>query len=227
MFKKWEELPRYMKTEEVRPYYEKLSRKRKSLAMKRGFDLAVAVAMLAVLLPAGIMIAILVAADSGGGIFFCQERVTQYGRKFRIIKFRTMTAEAGQGAQVTKSNDRRITRVGRVLRKYRLDELPQLLNIIAGDMSFVGARPEVPYYVDRYTPEMCATLLLPAGVTSEASICYKDEGRLLDSAANVDEVYVHQILPGKMEYNLKGIRKFSVIREFGIMVRTVRAVFTG
>ncbi len=136
-----------------------------------------------------------------------------------------MTAGADRlGAQVTVKNDSRITRIGQVLRKYRLDELPQLLNIILGDMSFCGTRPESTYYVKKYNPEMFATLLLPAGVTSEASIRYKDEAVLLEQAEDVDEVYVKQILPGKMKYNLESIRKFSLLRELRTLFRTVLAV---
>ncbi len=225
MLKKWEELPKYMRTEAVRPYYESLSRKKFSLWIKRVFDVTVASVMLVLLSPVLLVLAFLIAKDSKGGVFYRQERVTQYGRKFRIFKFRTMVANADKiGTQVTVQNDNRITKIGEKLRKYRLDELPQLFNIILGDMSFVGTRPESTHYVKCYTPEMYATLLLPAGVTSEASIRYKDEAELLDKADNVDEIYVKEVLPGKMKYNLEEIRKFSWWREIGTMVRTVVAV---
>ena len=225
MLKKWEELPKYMRTEAVRPYYESLSRKKFSLWIKRVFDVTVASVMLVLLSPVLLVLAFLIAKDSKGGVFYRQERVTQYGRKFRIFKYRTMVANADKiGTQVTVQNDNRITKIGEKLRKYRLDELPQLFNIILGDMSFVGTRPESTHYVKCYTPEMYATLLLPAGVTSEASIRYKDEAELLDQADNVDEVYVKEVLPGKMKYNLEEIRKFSWWREIGTMVRTVVAV---
>lgn len=225
MLKKWEELPKYMRTEAVRPYYESLSRKKFSLWIKRVFDVTVASVMLVLLSPVLLVLAFLIAKDSEGGVFYRQERVTQYGRKFRIFKYRTMVANADKiGTQVTVQNDNRITKIGEKLRKYRLDELPQLFNIILGDMSFVGTRPESTHYVKCYTPEMYATLLLPAGVTSEASIRYKDEAELLDQADNVDEVYVKEVLPGKMKYNLEEIRKFSWWREIGTMVRTVVAV---
>ena len=225
MLKKWEELPKYMRTEAVRPYYESLSRKKFSLYVKRFFDVTVASVMLVLLSPVLLVLAFLIAKDSKGGVFYRQERVTQYGRKFRIFKFRTMVANADKiGTQVTVQNDNRITKIGEKLRKYRLDELPQLFNIILGDMSFVGTRPESTHYVKCYTLEMYATLLLPAGVTSEASIRYKDEAELLDQADNVDEVYVKEVLPGKMKYNLEEIRKFSWWREIGTMVRTVVAV---
>lgn len=225
MFKEWEDLPEYMKTELVHPYYEKLSKKKKSLYIKRFFDITAAAGMLVILFPACMVISALIAADSKGGVFFCQERVTQYGKRFWIIKFRTMAKNTGKsGFQVTVKDDRRVTRVGKILRKYRLDELPQLINIILGDMSFVGPRPEVPCYVKEYTPEMYATLLLPAGVTSEASICYKDEERFLNNMDNTEEIYIHQILPDKMAYNLKSIQQFSFIKELGVMVKTILAV---
>lgn len=225
MLRKWEKLPSYMQTEAVRPYYECLKKKKGSLLLKRIFDFTVSLAMLILLSPVLLILAVLIAIDSRGGVFYRQERVTQYGRKFKIFKFRTMVANADQiGTQVTVNNDQRITRVGRVLRKYRLDELPQLINIVLGDMSFVGTRPESTYYVKRYTPEMFATLLLPAGVTSEASIRYKDEARLLEEAEDVDEVYVKEVLPGKMEYNLRNIYKYNLFNEILIMFQTIIAI---
>lgn len=225
MLRKWEHLPKYMRTEAVRPYYDCLKKRKKSLLLKRAFDLIAATILFILLLPLLVVISILIVFDSKGGVFFRQERITQYGRKFKIFKFRTMTAGADRlGSQVTVKNDSRITRIGQVLRKYRLDELPQLLNIILGDMSFCGTRPESTYYVKKYTPEMFATLLLPAGVTSEASIRYKDEAALLERAEDVDEVYVKQILPEKMKYNLESIRKFSLLRELKTLFRTVLAV---
>ena len=225
MLREWERLPKYMRTEAVRPYYDCLKKKKTSRLLKRAFDLIAAILLFILLLPLLVIISILIIFDSKGGIFFRQERITQYGRKFKIFKFRTMTAGADRlGAQVTVKNDSRITRIGQVLRKYRLDELPQLLNIILGDMSFCGTRPESTYYVKKYNPEMFATLLLPAGVTSEASIRYKDEAVLLEQAEDVDEVYVKQILPGKMKYNLESIRKFSLLRELRTLFRTVLAV---
>lgn len=225
MLREWEELPEYMRTDFVRPYYEKLSQKKKSLCVKRLFDLTAATGMLVILFPVCLIISAFIAADSKGGVFFCQERVTQYGKKFWIIKFRTMTKNTGNlGSEVTVKNDDRVTRVGKVLRKYRLDELPQLINIILGDMSFVGPRPEVPCFVREYTPEMLATLLLPAGVTSEASIRYKDEAFFLSDSDNTEEIYIQRILPDKMAYNLKSIQRYSFIGELGVMARTVLAV---
>ena len=227
MLKKWDNLPQYMRTDAVRPYYDGLKKKRFSLVLKRGFDFTAAVCMLFFLWPFLLIISALIAADSKGGVFFQQERVTQYGRKFKILKFRTMTVNAEkQGTQITVLNDTRVTKIGKVLRKYRLDEVPQLFNIILGDMSFCGTRPEVPRYVCEYTQEMMATLLLPAGVTSEASIKYKDESRLLEITDNVDEFYVSRILPEKMEYNLQSIKRFSLLRELGIMANTVLSIWS-
>lgn len=225
MLRDWDKLPEYMRTDAVRPYYEKLKKKRVSLFLKRAFDVTVSAIMLLFLSPVLIALSIAIAIDSRGGVFFRQERITQYGRKFRIHKFRTMVADAEKvGSQVTVKNDVRVTKIGEKLRKYRLDELPQLIDIFLGDMSFVGTRPEVTKYVKRYTSEMFATLLLPAGVTSEASIQYKDEDRLLEAADNVDDVYVNTVLPGKMKYNLKSIEKFNFLGEMWTMVKTVLVV---
>lgn len=225
MLRKWEDLPDYMRTEEVRPYYDSLKKKQVSLFLKRCFDLIVGIIVFIILSPVMIIFSIAIAIDSRGGVFFRQERVTQYGRKFRIFKFRTMVANAESiGSQVTVQNDMRITRVGKLLRKTRLDEFPQLINVILGDMSFVGTRPEVTKYVDRYTPEMYATLLLPAGITSIASINYKDEDELLANAANVDAVYINEVLPCKMKYNLASIMDFSFFGEILTMFKTVFAV---
>jgi len=225
MLRDWDNLPQYMKTKAVRPYYDSLKKKRISLFLKRIFDVIVSALMLVALSPILIAISIMIAMDSKGPVFFRQERITQYGRKFRIHKFRTMVADAeSRGSQVTVKNDMRVTKVGAKLRKYRLDELPQLIDILDGNMSFVGTRPEVTKYVKRYKQEYMATLLLPAGVTSEASIKYKDEDRLLEHADNVDDVYVIEVLPGKMKYNLESIRKFSFLREIETMVKTVVAV---
>ncbi len=225
MLREWEELPGYMRTKAVRPYYDRLRKKKLSLFLKRAFDFAAAILLLFILFPAMLIIAVLIVLDSKGGFLYRQERITQYGRKFKILKFRTMTVNADKvGSQVTVRNDNRITKIGAVLRKYRLDELPQLINIIAGDMSFCGTRPESTYYVKKYTPEMFATLLLPAGVTSEASIRYKDEAELLENAEDVDKVYVNEVLPEKMKYNLESIRKFSCLREMGTLLKTMIAV---
>ncbi len=225
MLKRWDSLPGYMRNDTVRPYYDILKKRWMSLLLKRTFDFAISVVLVVILLPVMVIIGIGIMADSKGGIFFVQERVTQYGRKFKIFKFRTMVKNGEKlGDQVTVDHDRRITKIGRLLRKYRLDELPQLFNIILGDMSFCGARPEVPYFVRGYSKEMMATLLLPAGVTSEASIRYKDEAKMLEGLCDVNKVYAEKILPEKMRYNLYAIKKFGFLREIWIMMKTVRAV---
>lgn len=225
MLKNWNELPEYMRTDEVRPYYDLLQRKKLSLFFKRVFDIVVSLIMIILCSPILLIISILIVKDSKGGVFYRQERVTQYGRVFRIFKFRTMVQNADQiGTQVTISNDSRITNVGSKLRNCRLDELPQLFNIFLGDMTFVGTRPESVHYVKSYTDEMYATLLLPAGVTSEASIEYKDEADLLDQAHDVDSVYINEVLPEKMKYNLNSIKEFSFFKEIATMFRTVFAV---
>lgn len=225
MLREWEKLPKFMQTEEVRPYYDSLRKKKISLALKRGFDIFAACVMFVVFSPIFLAISIMIVRDSEGGVFYRQERVTQYGRKFKIFKFRTMVTNADKlGTQVTVSNDSRVTKVGKKLRKYRLDELPQVINVILGDMTLVGTRPESLYYVKKYTPEMFATLLLPAGVTSEASIKYKDEAELLDQADDVDKVYVEKVLPEKMKYNLESIKQFSFLQDMGTMIKTVFAV---
>lgn len=227
MLRKWEELPAFMQTEEVRPYYEKLSRKWFSLLVKRIFDFAVSSVMLVILSPALLVLAAMIKMDSEGPVFYRQERITQYGRKFRIYKFRTMVINADKiGSLVTVGEDPRITKMGKKLRGCRLDELPQLINIWKGEMTFVGTRPEVEKYVKKYTSEMMATLLLPAGVTSEASIQYKDEDKLLAdvSGEDADRVYVEKILPEKMKWNLEEMKKFGFFREIATMVKTVVAV---
>lgn len=223
--RKWEDLPRFMQYPEVREYYDILSKKRLSMILKRTFDIVAGTGVLMVTAIPMLIIAIKVATESPGGVFYRQERVTTYGKKFRIHKFRTMVENADQiGSDVTVSGDRRITPTGEILRKYRLDELPQVFDVLAGNMSFVGTRPEATKYVKKYTKEMRATLLMPAGVTSEASMKYKDEAELLDEADDVDKVYVEQILPEKMEYNLESLRKFSFFGDIATMVKTVFAV---
>ena len=225
MLKKWEELPDFMRVDEVRPYWEILNRKKGQLILKRIFDFIVAVIMLIVLaIPMGI-IAILIKKDSEGPVFYRQERVTTYGQHFHIHKFRTMVNNADKiGTAVTVGNDSRITKIGSKLRGYRLDELPQVFDVIQGTMSFVGTRPEAVKYVDRYEPEYYATLLMPAGITSEASIRYKDEDMLLNAADNVDDVYVKKVLPEKMKWNLESVREFNFFGEVITMFRTVFAV---
>ena len=214
-----------MKNPQVRRYYDILRRKWFSLAVKRAFDIVVSAIMLVLLAPVFLILAVAIKRDSEGPVFFRQERVTKYAKHFRIFKFRTMVNNADKlGSQVTVGNDSRITKVGSMIRKFRLDEICQLIDIFRGTMTFVGTRPEVPKYVEQYTPEMRATLLLPAGVTSQASIFYKDEDKILENAEDVDKTYVEKILPEKMKYNLKAIREFSLLGELKIMIMTVFAV---
>ena len=225
MLKRWEDLPEFMRTDEVRPYYEILKKKKISLALKRIMDLAGGIILLVLLALPMLFIAIWIKLDSKGPVFYRQERITTYGKHFKIHKFRTMVNNADRiGTAVTVGNDSRITKVGAKLRGCRLDELPQVLDLISGNMSFVGTRPEAMKYVERYKSEYMATLLLPAGITSEASIRYKNEAELLDGAEDVDKVYIDEVLPVKMKYNLESVKKFSLFGEIITMFRTVFAV---
>lgn len=225
ILKKWEDLPQDIQNKDVLKYYNILKTKGSNLILKRIFDLVVATITLIILSPIFLIISIAIKIDSKGPIMFRQVRVTQYGKRFKIFKFRTMVNNADElGSQVTTKNDARVTRVGNLLRKLRLDEIPQLLNIITGDMTFVGTRPEVVKYVEKYTDEMMATLLLPAGVTSQASIKYKDEEKLLEDAKEADETYIDEVLPGKMKYNLQSIEEFSFVGDILVMIKTVIAI---
>lgn len=220
----WEALPPEMQTEAVRRYYLILQKKRCGLFFKRAFDIFASAVMLVLLSPLFLILAVAIKLDSPGPVFYRQVRVTQYGRRFRIFKFRSMVRDADRGSLVTVSGDARVTRVGRFIRRIRLDEVSQLLNVLVGDMTFVGTRPEVPKYTAAYTDVMQATLLLPAGVTSLASIYYKDEAALLDAAADTDETYIKRILPAKMYYNLRAIEQFGFWRDIGTMFMTFFAV---
>lgn len=245
--RKWEELPEFMQCDEVKEYYDILQKKKVSLVIKRIFDIVVALLLLIILLIPMIVISIMIKVDSKGMIFYRQERVTTYGKKFKIHKFRTMVSNADKiGTAVTTNNDSRITKVGNKLRNCRLDELPQLIDVLEGNMSFVGTRPEATKYVERYTNEMKATLLMPAGITSEASIRFKDEAELLsnytqrsvekelvmagastnttEKKKSIDDAYVKIVLPQKMKYNLESIKNFSFINDIKTMFRTVYAV---
>lgn len=224
----WQLLPDEMRTKEVRKYYNILMKHRMWLKMKRFLDVIVAGIMLAVLIiPMGV-IALAIRLDSPGPVFFRQARVTQYGRIFRIYKFRTMVDNASKlGSAVTVDNDVRITKVGAFLRKYRMDEFPQVFNILAGDMTLVGTRPEVPKYVKKYTKEMYATLLLPAGLTSRTSIAYKDEDKLLGEAVDeesTDNIYLNEVLPAKMRYNLESMKHFGVKSDATVLWDTFASV---
>lgn len=224
--KKFDNLPEFMRNKEVKEYYDILNKRRGQLVLKRILDFIGGLIGTILLLPIMIVISIIIKCESRGPVLFKQVRITQYGREFKIFKFRTMVVNAEKlGTQVTSKNDPRITKIGRFLRRYRLDELPQIINILIGDLSFVGTRPEVPRYVKEYTDEMIATLLLPAGVTSEASIEFKDEEKILDNSDNVDSDYINKVLPLKMKYNLHYIKLFTVLYDIKIMFKTIGAVF--
>ena len=225
MLRKWKDIPEFMRVPEVKPYYDILNKKRGQLLLKRVFDFVVALTLIVFLAVPMIIIAVWIKWDSAGPVFYRQERVTIYGKCFKIHKFRTMVSNADKiGTSVTVKNDSRITEVGKKLRYLRLDELPQLFDVLNGNMSFVGTRPEAVKYVRCYKKEYFATLLMPAGITSEASIRYKNENTLLNLTQNVDEVYVKKVLPVKMKWNLESIHKFQFFREILTMVRTIFAV---
>ena len=250
--KKYDDLPDFMKNEDVKKYYDILCKKKISLFFKRIFDIFASLIILIILFPIMLFLGICIIIDSKGPVFYRQERITTYGKTFRIFKFRTMIQDADKkGTLVTIQNDSRITRVGKVIRKIRLDEFPQLLNVITGDMTFVGTRPEVKKYVDKYTDEMKATLLMPAGITSMASIKFKDEDEIIEKYVSkakvkaevtigadkkndseiqenrnktVDDAYIEEVLPQKMKYNIEYIEKFSVFTDVKICLDTVIGV---
>ncbi len=225
MLRNWDDLPEFMRLDEVRPYWGILYKKRYQLVLKRIFDVIMAAILAVLLFIPMIVIAIMIKAESRGPVFYKQERITTYGRKFRIHKFRTMVKDADKkGELLTVDNDSRLTHLGKRLRKYKLDELPQVIDILAGNMSFVGTRPEVAKYVKQYKPEFYATFLMPAGLTSEASIRYKDEYKLLNNADDVDKVYIDEVLPAKMVWNLESITRFRFLREILTCIRTVLAM---
>lgn len=225
ILRSWDKLPEYMRNDKVKPYYELLKKRTVSLMMKRIFDIVMSLLLLMILSPVFLVVSIWIKLDSKGPVFFRQVRVTTYGKQFRIFKFRTMCENAEKkGSLVTVGNDSRITKVGEKIRHCRLDEIPQLLNVLAGDMTFVGTRPEVVKYVNAYSDEMYATLLLPAGITSVASIQYKDEDEILSKANNPDDAYIHEVLPDKMKYNLASIENFSFLNEIKTMANTLKAV---
>ena len=227
----FEKLPRKLQCEEVKKYYDILDKKRPSLVMKRVMDIILSLIIIILLILPMAVIAVIIKLTSEGPVLYKQVRVTTNNRRFKIWKFRTMTVGADQkGALVTSANDNRVTGIGKTLRKFRLDELPQVFHVLSGKMSFVGTRPEVVKYVERYTPEMMATLLMPAGITSLASIRFKDEDAMIGDVSDPDEVdriYVEEILPKKMEYNLEYLSRFGFRRDIHLMFSTVKQVFTG
>lgn len=226
--KKWEDLPEFMRVDEVKPYYLILKKKKFSLVFKRVFDIIMSAILIVIFSPIMLLISLLIKFDSQGPIIYKQVRITQYGRRFKVYKFRTMVNDADKiGTHVTTQNDTRITRVGKKIRDSRFDEFPQLFNVLKGDMSFVGTRPEAVKYFKNYTDKMKATLLLPAGITSMASIMFKDEAVILSNETNVDKVYIEKVLPQKMEYNLRAIEEFSLISDVKVMFNTITAVIRG
>ncbi len=225
LLKKWNDIPDTLKNENTKYYYDILNKKKFSIFLKRFFDFIVAAILLILLLPLFLIITVLVKVTSSGPILYKQERITTYGKKFKIFKFRTMVENADKmGSLVTMDQDKRITKVGHFLRKVRLDEIPQLFNVLLGQMSFVGTRPEVQRYVERYSPDMLATLFMPAGITSLASISFKDEDQYLSDEESIEDTYINKILPEKMKYNLEYIEKFNVFYDFKLMLKTVLAV---
>lgn len=229
LLKPWHQLPDEMKNEEVKKYYDILKKKTVSLLIKRLFDILVSIVLLIILSPILLILAICIKVDSKGPVFYRQQRITTNNKTFRIYKFRTMVQNADKiGTLVTVNNDSRITNVGNKIRKYRLDELPQVINVLFGDMTFVGTRPEVSKYVDQYTEEMMATLLLPAGITSLASIQFKDEDEILDEhmkkGMDTDAAYIKHVLPKKMEYNLEYLRNINFKYDIRLMFKTLFSV---
>ncbi len=226
LLSKWENLPAYMQNEKVRIYYNILKNKKKSLVAKRVLDIVVSSVLIVLLLVPMCVIAVVVKCGSKGPVFFQQKRITTNGRPFMILKFRTMVQNAeALGGQITQTDDARITKNGKFLRKYRLDELPQVFNVFVGSMSLVGTRPEVPKYVERYSDEMYATLLMPAGVTSLASITYRDEDDLFKNPEDIDRNYMEIVLPEKMVMNLEYIKQFHFFYDLKIMFKTIADVF--
>ena len=224
--KRFEDLPAEMRRPAVRPYFDALSKHRFSLFVKRCFDLVVSILLIIIFSPLLLIISAAVKLSSPGPVFFRQVRITRFGKEFRIFKFRSMVVGADKiGPLVTTDRDSRITGVGRFIRKTHLDEFPQLFNVVSGDMSFVGTRPEVSKYVDRYTDEMMATLLLPAGITSEASISFRDEAQLISSSSDADDTYINIVLPEKMKLNLEYLKEFSLFTDISIMIRTFLLLF--
>lgn len=223
---KWENLPQEFQNEAVREYYAELKKRGFSLFLKRCFDIIASALLIIILSPVMLVLAIWIKLDSEGPVFYRSERITRYNKPFKILKFRTMVTNADKmGTLVTVAGDNRITKVGAKIRRVRLDEFPQLFNVFLGQMSFVGTRPEVKKYVDAYTDEMMATLLLPAGITSIASINYRDEDErlkeLTDKGLSVDEAYIGHILPDKMKYNLEYTKTAGLLQDIKICIKTV------
>lgn len=194
--------------------------------LKRLFDLVFTIPGVIVLSPVFLVLALWVHFDSNGPIFFRQERVGRNGVNFRIFKFRTMVVDAEkQGKQITVGADKRVTRSGEVLRKYKLDELPQLFNVILGDMSLVGPRPEVPRYIAEYTEEERQEVLsVRPGITDNASIEFRSENEILGQAQDPEWAYIHEVLPIKIRYYREYVQNHSLWGDFVIILRTFKAI---
>lgn len=225
MIPKWEKMPDYIKNKFVKKYYKHIISKKNSLILKRIFDILASVVLIIILLIPMIIISFAIKISSKGSILYKQKRITQYGKEFFILKFRTMQENSDKSGFLTCNNDIRITKIGKILRKFRLDEFPQLINVLIGDMTFVGTRPEVPKYVKKYTDEMLATLILPAGVTSISSINFRNEEKYLENSLDSDKIYLEKILPEKMKYNLEYLINFNFFLDIKIMFLTVLKVF--
>lgn len=221
----WDELPLYMQNDEVKKYYNNLVDKQGYLKIKRCVDIIVSILVLIILIPLFIIISILIKYDSSGPVLYKQKRVTQYGRIFHIYKFRTMIVNADSGFQITQYNDSRITKIGKILRRYKLDELPQFYNVLTGSLTLCGTRPENPKFVNQYSNEMLATLLLPAGITSLTSIKFTNEALLIQDVNNFDEAYINYILPEKMKYNLQELEQLSFLQDIKILIATFLSLF--
>ena len=222
----YQELPENMKNNEIKEYWGLLKTKRFSLALKRIFDIIVSLLILIVLSPFFLLLALAVKLDSKGPVFYRQVRVGRYNQDFKIFKFRTMVQDADRvGPPLTVGDDPRVTRVGHFIRKLRLDEFSQILNVLGGSMSLVGPRPEVRKYVDAYTPEYMATLLIRPGITASSSIAFKDEDKILNSGGDPERIYVEEILPPKMDLNLKYLQNIGLWNDLKVLLQTVGAVF--
>lgn len=205
-----------------------LARRKPQLIAKRAMDIVLSACALAILWPLLLLIALAIWIDDPGPVFYRQVRVGRDGKTFRIFKFRSMVMDADKkGLAITVGRDSRITRVGAVLRKTKLDELAQLLNVLFGQMSFVGPRPEVPKYVELYTPYQRQVLLVRPGITDYASIAYRNENDLLADAPNPETMYIEQIMPDKIELNMKYLREISPLADIRLILKTIVAVIKG
>lgn len=224
--KQFEKLPKNMQNEAVKPYFEVLKKRRGTMFFKRFLDLLIAFIVLLILSVVMIPAAIAVKLSSKGPVFYCQQRVGQFGKPFKMFKFRTMVVNADKGSQITVGDsDPRITKVGKILRLSRIDEFPQLINVLKGDMGLVGTRPEVQHYVDYYSDEMMATLLVRPGMVSEASIEFRWENDLLEKAEDAEKMYIEEILPAKMKYNLLYTKDLTIGKDVVVLLRTVGCIF--